>query len=257
MKQHMPEREIGKLVSVHFSTKNELTPISPHLDPQHEERIYQGWDSNTGTPMGPTQVIRHDPSHEYDEVLTMTAAPALNADGTPNGTEDISDLQSLTRYYTNDAGQVITEDDYFDLSNLAYMVGVMGVVGTNFYQRHYGYDDRGRLSTTTTGNGTIYQTVFDSLDRPLSDWVGTDASNLVQVRAYQYDNGGVGDGNLTQVTVSPGLGAADRVTQMWYDWRDRLVATKLGVQATENDGAHRPIIVTTYDNQDEANQTQQ
>jgi RHS repeat-associated protein len=62
---------------------------------------------------------------------------------------------------------------------------------------------------------------------------------------------------LTQVTDYPGLGAPNRVTDYWYDWRDRLVATKSGVQSSENDGVNRPIIVTTYDNLDEAIETQQ
>src|SRR6516165_7810824 len=80
---------------------------------------------------------------------------------------------------------------------------------------------------------------------------------MVEVSSYQYDNGGVGDGNLTQATDYPGLGAANRVTDYWYDWRDRLVAQRSGVQASENDGTNRPIIVTTYDNLDEVTETQQ
>jgi YD repeat-containing protein len=243
-----------------------------YLDAQHEERIYQGWNSTTHTPTGPTQVIHHDAFDSYDEVLTMTAAPGLNPDGTPNGTEAISGLQTLTRDYTDAAGQVTAEDAYFNLGGLAYSTGAMGAVNVNYYQTQYGYDSAGRLVRTLTPNGTIYRTVYDSLGRPISDWVGTNdtsmmgdwspmnnmsPANMVQLRSYQYDNGMVGDSNLTQVTDSPGLGQPDRVTQTWYDWRDRPVATKAGVQASENDGTHRPIVVTTYDNLDEAIQTQQ
>ena len=71
---------------------------------------------------------------------------------------------------------------------------------------------------------------------------------MVEVSARVYDNGGVGDGNLTQETDFPGGGAAPRVTQYFYDWRDRLVASKEGVQDNENDGTNRPIRYTTYDN---------
>jgi YD repeat-containing protein len=39
---------------------------------------------------------------------------------------------------------------------------------------------------------------------------------------------------------------------MFYDWRDRLVATKSGVQTTEDSTTFRPISFTTYDNLDEA-----
>ena len=37
---------------------------------------------------------------------------------------------------------------------------------------------------------------------------------------------GAGVGVLTKVADSPGLGAVDRVTQSFYDWRDRTVAVK-------------------------------
>src|SRR5438876_5347851 len=49
-----------------------------------------------------------------------------------------------------------------------------------------------------------------------------------------------------------GLAGAPRVSQYFYDWRDRLVASKDGVQASESDGTHRPILYTMYDNLDEA-----
>jgi YD repeat-containing protein len=243
-----------------------------YLDAQHEERIYQGWNSTTNTPTGPTEVIRQDAADGYTETFTMTAAPSLNPDGTPNGTEAIDGLQTLTRDYTNAAGQVIAEDAYYNLGSLAYSTGVMGAVNVNFFQTQYGYDNRGRLVRTLTPNGTIYRTVYDSLDRPVSDWVGTNdtpmmgewspmnnssPSNMVEVGSYQYDNGGIGDGNLTQETDYSGGTATNRVTQMLYDWRDRQVASKIGVQASENDGTHRPIVVTTYDNLNEAIQTQQ
>src|SRR5262249_31952404 len=118
----------------------------------------------------------------------------------------------------------------------------------------------------------IYRTVYDGLDHPISTWVGTNdtpgsgywspsnntsPSNMVEVSEYVYDGGGVGDGNLTQVTEFPGGGAAYRVSQFFYDWRDREVASKSGVQASEGTTTHRPILYTTYDNLNEAIQVQQ
>src|SRR5262249_16749102 len=158
-------------------------------------------------------------------------------------------------------GQVIAEDAYFNLGSLAYSTGVMGTLNVNYYQTQYGYDNDGRLVRTQTPNGTIYRTVYNSLGQAVSDWVGTNdtpasgewspsnyggTSNMVMVSSYEYDNGGVGDGNLTKETDYPGLGAASEVTNFWYDWRDRLVALKAGVQTSESDGTHRPIVVTTY-----------
>jgi hypothetical protein len=79
---------------------------------------------------------------------------------------------------------------------------------------------------------------------------------MTEIATYQYDNGGVGDGDLTQETLIPGGGAANRVSQYYYDWRDRLVAAKDGVQGSEATDVHRPISYTTYDNLDEVTQVQ-
>ena len=62
---------------------------------------------------------------------------------------------------------------------------------------------------------------------------------MIQLTANVYDAGGVGDSNLTQSTAYPGLSATARVTKNWYDWRDRLVASKSGVQTTEDTTTHR------------------
>src|SRR5262249_40552776 len=48
-----------------------------------------------------------------------------------------------------------------------------------------------------------------------------------------------------------GGGGGEGVTQLWSDWRDRAVAAKAGVQATEATSVHRPIVYLDYDNLDE------
>jgi hypothetical protein len=45
-----------------------------------------------------------------------------------------------------------------------------------------------------------------------------------------------------------GSSAADRVTQLWYDWRNRLVVTKQGAQSSEATSVQRPLAYLTYDN---------
>src|SRR5262249_41008174 len=50
---------------------------------------------------------------------------------------------------------------------------------------------------------------------------------------------------------------ANRVSNFYYDWRNRLVATKDGVQSTEATTVHRPIVFSTLDNLDEATKVQQ
>jgi RHS repeat-associated protein len=235
-------------------------------DLDHEYRVYPGWNAATGLPTGPTQVYREDRPGSYTETLTMSATPHLTG-GVPDGTEPISNLQTLSRTYISAGGQITDRREYFNLSGLVYATTpVLGTEGVNFYDTRYGYDDRGRQDRVQHPTGTIDRTVYDGLDRVVSTWVGTNdtpasgewdptnntsPSNMFQVTASVYDNGGTGDSNLTQTTDFPGSGAAPRVSQYFYDFRDRQVANKSGVQATENDGTNRPITYTVYDNLDE------
>jgi RHS repeat-associated protein len=235
-------------------------------DPAHEMRVYPGWNSGTGRPTGPTEVYRYDLPGSYRETLTMSAAPHLTG-GVPDGTEPITNMQTLHRDYTNAAGQYVRMDMYYDLTGLTYSTApFIGAQNTNYYTTQSSYDHRGRLEKTVTPTGTITRTVYDGLGRVVSNWVGTNdtpasgfwspdnntpPANMVEVKADVYDNGGVGDSNLTAETDFPGGGAAPRVSRYFYDWRDRLVAGKGGVEASENDGTHRPIIYYNYDNLNE------
>jgi RHS repeat-associated protein len=216
-------------------------------DPNHQERIYPGWTGSTTT--GPTQMVREDLTGTYSEQLTMTATPAVSG-GQPTGTEAVSSIQSLDRQLVDNAGQQVTDDQYFNLANVAYSVAsaVLGTAGTNYYGDQEQYNNVGETSETIDQSGTIDKTTYDGLRRPVARYEGTSDANLVQVEADVYDGGGVGDGNLTQVTLSPLGGAADRVTQNFFDWRDRLVVGKDGVQGTEDTTTHRPITYNVYDN---------
>jgi RHS repeat-associated protein len=116
-----------------------------------------------------------------------------------------------------------------------------------------GYDSSGNPNHVQDAVGTITDTAYDNLDRPTTVSVGTNdtpgTSNMVVVRQDQYDANTVGDGNLTQTTISPDSSSGDnRVTAYAYDWRDRLVATKDGVQTTEDTTTHRPILYDDLDN---------
>ena len=235
-------------------------------DPDHEVRTYSGWNSATETPTGPTEVTRDDQANGYVETLTMSATPYLTTDGVPNGMEPIGNIQSLERDYTDNSGDLIESDQYFSFSNLTYATTPhLGTVGTNYYATTNAYDDSGRLARTVDAAGTITDTVYDSLGRPVSTYVGTNdsttddelytgdnagsSSNMVLVTRDQYDDDEVGDGNLTSETEYPDSNPADaRVTDYVYDGRDRLVATKSGVQASEDSTTGRPIVFNTLDN---------
>ncbi|MBX9622457.1 MAG: RHS repeat protein [Gemmataceae bacterium] len=234
-----------------------------YKDAAHEARYYGGW---TGTaPTGPTLVVREDRARAYIETLTMSAAPAVGG-GRPTGAEAVSGIQSLTRQGVNAAGQAVTADAYFSLAGLTYTTAAaLGTEGIHYLRTRYGYDQRGRPNRTQTPGGTIYRTAYDGLDRAVGEWAGTDdtptsgfwspsntaGTDLAEVRTYEYDGNGIGDGNLTRVTERPGFGASDRVTQTWYDWRDRPVAVKEGVQVAEAIAVNRPLTYLTYNNLDE------
>jgi RHS repeat-associated protein len=238
--------------------------LTVYNDAAHEVRYYPGWNDLSSVPTQPTVVTREDRAGRYTETLTMTAPR-----GYPLGSEPISQVQSLSRQYMNDAGQVVAEDDYFDLAGLTYSTSTsLGTSGVNYYRTEYGYDHGGLRNKTVSPEGTIYRTVYDGQGRAVSDWVGTNdtptsgywspsnPAGMTEVRSYEYDGGGVGDGNLTQVTEYPGGGAANRVTQAYYDWRDRAVATKAGVEGSESSDVNRPIVYQVYDNLDEVTETQ-
>jgi RHS repeat-associated protein len=231
-------------------------------DAAREVRHYPGWDSTSNAPTGPTVVSRADATGTYSEVLTMTATPAVSG-GRPTGTESVSGLKSLSRTFYNDAGQAVAQHDYFDLTGLTYTTSAsLGTQGTHYYRTEQRIGKQGLPNRTLSPAGTIARTEYDGQGRPVSEWVGTDdtpttgfwspsntaGTDLVKVAAYEYDGGGAGDGNLTKVTLIPGGGAADRVTRISYDWRDRPVAVKEGVETTESTAVNRPITYLVYDN---------
>jgi YD repeat-containing protein len=105
-------------------------------------------------------------------------------------------------------------------------------------------------ATSPVAAGYIQVTGYDLYNNGPT-WSPSAPGNFVEVAAYEYDNNGAGDGNLTKMTEFPGGGAAPRVTQYFYDARDRLVATKTGATdtpATEDTNVNRPITYTEYDN---------
>src|SRR5262249_34460266 len=109
-------------------------------DPDHWARVYAGWNAATLTPTLTTAVDREDRQNSYAESFTMTAAPHTTG-GVPDGTEAVGSLQTLSRSYTNAAGQVVTQEDYFNLAGVTYSVAPhLGTQDTNYYQAQLGYD---------------------------------------------------------------------------------------------------------------------
>ena len=239
---------------------NENVTYVVYNDTNHETRTYRGWNSGTNTTTGPTIVTRDDRPGSYYETLTMSAAPAVSS-GRPTGAEAISGLQTLSRSYTNSAGQLVKTDDYFDFTGLTYSTAAnIGTEGTNFYRTEYAYQQRGWNNRLEDPTGTITRTVHDSLGRAVSQWVGTDdvptsgtwsptnntGANMVQTAAYVYDGGGIGDSNLTQSSAIAGV-STSYATNYQYDFRNRL---------TDARGADGVATKYTLDNLGEATTTQ-
>jgi YD repeat-containing protein len=226
-------------------------------DVKREVRTYAGWDPDTNRPLGPTLVAREDRARGYVESLSMTAAPVVDAQsGRPSGGEGVSGVQTLTRTQTTPFGQPTAVDTYFNLTGVTHTTeAAHGTEGGNFVRARLGTAAQQRASYTTTPAGTTVRTEYDVLGRPVRvvEFSGPgdpfrNLSSVYDVARFEYDNGVVGDGNLTKVTEIPGGGAADRVTQTWYDWRNRPVAVKSGVEATEADDVNRPLVYTVYNN---------
>lgn len=122
------------------------------------------------------------------------------------------------------------------------------------YETTYAYDALGRLKSTVDGTGTKTTREHDVLDRVTEIAVGTTASSPLPVAKYYYDGdpgsspaSGVGNGNLTHVERFDGAGT--RLTRMYYDLRDRLVATVADaapMSVTRYDDLDRPIESAVY-----------
>jgi uncharacterized delta-60 repeat protein/RHS repeat-associated protein len=269
-------------------------------DAAHEVRTYQGWHSyasGTNTlyaPTGPVSVSREDRAGSYSEDLTFAYTPGTNA--TPLGTEAItgSTIRSLSRTHTTAGGQVDESDRYASLAGQTYGTGAasfqIGSKNTNYYATSYGYDDLGRQNKIFDALDTITLTIFDAMGRTASTWVGTNdtpgtngadwlpgnqgtSSNMVKLSENLYDTYDPaitvsGDSNLTRTTGFANGTTSAHITDFYYDWRDRQVASKSGVLLngsnqpdpggeTNSASVQRLVSYTTYDNLGEVTQQDQ
>ena len=244
-----------------------------YKDAEHEVRTYRGFNSSDGSIKGPIEIQREyrpgatGVTSLYYESLTVAVAPHLTS-SVPDGAEtfDGGDIQSLRRDVTNNAGQLIESDEFYYTADLAYSqeenpladsMPTNDSANGNYHATTYTYGDGGRLARVTDPTGTITALVYDDAGRLTDYKVGTSSINLLTVASYEYDEGDEGgDSNITKVTLKPDPSSfsLDRVTLNYYDWRDRLVASKDGATdtpSTEGTSVQRPITYYTYDNLDE------
>ena len=236
----------------------------------------------------------------YSALLTMDSPESFAASdfggvALPVGGESIAAVDSLSLEIANQAGQVVESRDFYSLTGLtdAHITsgdilgdGTQWTPGASdssfgYYSTTFAYNDMGLEDRVVNGDGTITRVIDNAEGEVTSVWLGAggwsespdDApeegqdywttahpDNMVEVSAFVYDNGGVGDGNLTGQLLFPDGASYSNVqdTAMFYNWQDELVATKSGLLLnsdwTENftgetsDGVDRPLVVDTLDN---------
>ena len=65
----------GVVATFSDSDPNGNLTYETYNDPNHETRVYRGWNTSTLLPTGPTELYREDRPGSYVETLTMGATP--------------------------------------------------------------------------------------------------------------------------------------------------------------------------------------
>jgi YD repeat-containing protein len=246
-------------------------------DPDHQVREFDGMVD--GTPTAPTEIYEEDWADADTETLTTSDTPDLTA----NSLETITpaDVASFSRSLLNAAGEVVETDDYSSLASGAWssMTAFAGTsqftgTGTVYDATTYDYDLDGNMDRTVDADGTITRTVYDGYDEPVQSWVGTNdtnwnasggstPSNMVEVSADAYDADG---NNIETVQYPAGNASTGRATEMYYDYRDRVIAEMDGAvddsgmpsgnASSDPDGNDTFVTYYTLDNLGEVTQTQ-
>ncbi len=133
----------------------------------------------------------------------------------------------------------------------------LGETHETYYETQLDYDAHGRLIEITDAEGTVTEQVHDAYNRVIERRVGTTGSTPVTVAEYFYDGDpaattpdqGVGNGNVTAIALYDGESADARISRMYYDGRDRLIASVVPDSAmtlTRYDNLNRPIEEAAY-----------
>ncbi len=215
--------------------------LSRHYTVYEKNRMLQFpyWDTSANESLLPIQVSAYDDSVTGTEQYSVDPARKAQSGGVPTGLSSGTDQTyylSWSRTIRDDvSGDVVKTHVYHDIPSSGY-----GSVDTNYAETRYGYDAQGRRDRTESPGGTITRSVFDTLGRFTSQWVGTDdtpssgdwspsnnsGANMTKVAEYEYDSGNDGgNGNRTkQISyLTDAVEANARVTKYYYDWRDRQV----------------------------------
>ncbi len=182
----------------------------------------------------------------YDQRLLGPTTPSLSQTG-PNTGTPVTEYVQVT--FTGAFGESIASSastiSLYPSNTLQvnYPTGMSAATGYNVYVG------------AAPGAETLQNTSPVSLTPTPTNW--NDGGSLTTAGSQPPVNE-VGDGNLTEVDHPVTASSAyDQVTQMQYDQRDRLIATKVGSlmngvvtypMSYENDGTHRLITFLNLDN---------
>lgn len=161
-------------------------------------------------------------------------------------------------------GQLEYQREYFDIPSQSPDEGLDGInntpgtASTNYYETFYGYDSQSNMRVRMkAANGTITRTIFDSINRAVAKYVGTDdvptggtweewtpsapGTNLVHVGGWVHDNGNAGGMSNVTTAIAVVDASSIRQTAYIYDFRNRQTVT---------DGEETVYTLNVYDNLD-------
>jgi len=210
---------------------------SAYRDAAHEVRVYPAWDTAASKPRLPVQVTQKDAGGRTVLRYAFDAS-GITFSSVPDGSETapVSLYTSRTTWNYDSHGHLVSMDRYVDASP------------ANKLTTHYGYDIKGRQNIVTAPDGTVTETRYDNLSRPVETWTGS-GSQLAKISSTEYDNNGVGDGHVTAVKSWLDDTAAYAATTLRYDYRgrrDRTLGPDNVLTVAEYDWAGLPTAVTQY-----------
>ena len=191
------------------------------------------------TLVNPVSIQKLDKNGRVFSSIQATRGSGVENSGklSPSDTFPRSSWIRWTRTIYGNGGRVTAVRVYHNIPSLGE-----GNSTANYDETTFDYDSMGRQNRVKSPNGTITRTVYDVRGLVDSVWVGTNDTgatdtdptgggatnnNMKMVVQNEYDDGNDGgDGNLTKTTRPvDDTSSNDRVTEMQYDWRDRLKNT--------------------------------
>jgi len=217
-----------------------------YRDNVNEVRVYPAWDTATSKPRLPAQVTQRDAGNRAIRQYAFNAS-SITFPSRPDGSETvpISLYTSHTEWNYDRAGRLASVDRYVDANP------------ANKLTTQYSYDAWGQQSTITTHDGTVTETRYDSLGRPIEIWIGS-SGQLAKVSSVEYDNNGVGDDHVTVESSWLNDIAAYATTSMRYDYRGRLeraLGPNSVLTVTEYNWTGSQTAVTQYESVTDINAT--